>query len=128
MKSGNLVSHHIGVVPLRVERAAASVRVYPVGEKGMEWFAPGTSGTIIPNGGKGDTHIHHHYNIDARGTELGCRQPDWSRTPSFTPCGCDAIGAGQSRAITAGAHVREARYSLAVCPTDHAATAKEVLV
>lgn len=41
--------------------------MYPVGERGIEMFAPSTSGTIIPNHKLGGGSARNVYNIDARG-------------------------------------------------------------
>ena len=41
--------------------------IYPVGEQGPEFFAPGMSGTIIPNGAGGNGNTTVNYNIDAKG-------------------------------------------------------------
>lgn len=41
---------------------------YWVGEKGPEWFSPGSSGTIVPNGAGGGSSTV--YNIDARGADV----------------------------------------------------------
>jgi hypothetical protein len=39
-----------------------------VGEKGPEMLVPKSSGTIIPNHALGGGDTHHHFNIDARGS------------------------------------------------------------
>ena len=41
--------------------------LYPVNERGVEMFAPSTSGTIIPNHKLGGGGARNVYNIDARG-------------------------------------------------------------
>jgi hypothetical protein len=45
-------------------------RGYIVGERGPEWFTPGTSGYITPNGSRGAT-IAPVFHIDARGAQIG---------------------------------------------------------
>lgn len=46
---------------------------YIVGERGPEWFVPGRSGTVLPNGTApgGGTTIQQSISIDARGAEAG---------------------------------------------------------
>jgi hypothetical protein len=48
--------------------------VYPVGENGPELFAPGVSGTIIPNGVGAGGSAQVIYQIDARGADFGVEQ------------------------------------------------------
>jgi hypothetical protein len=46
-------------------------KLYQVGERGREWFAPTTHGRIIPDrGGMGGATVINN-NIDARGADLG---------------------------------------------------------
>jgi hypothetical protein len=49
-------------------------KVYEIGENGPELFAPGQSGTIIPNGGAGGATVVNNYQIDARGADIGVEQ------------------------------------------------------
>jgi hypothetical protein len=37
--------------------------MYPVGEKGPEWFTPSTAGSIVPNGGFGGARIVNQVNV-----------------------------------------------------------------
>jgi len=49
-----------------------SAHSYVVGENGPEWFTPGTSGTITPNGAGGGTVVYQ--NFDARGADVAAIQ------------------------------------------------------
>jgi hypothetical protein len=48
---------------------------YIVGERGPEWFVPGQSGTVLPNGmspgGDGGVTINQSFSVDARGADQG---------------------------------------------------------
>jgi hypothetical protein len=70
---GNFVFSLLGLIPHAEGGGVTPGNAYLVGEKGPEPFIPDGPGTIIPNGagfGKsGDTH--NHFNIDARGADLG---------------------------------------------------------
>ena len=64
----------------------AAGQSYVVGEKGPEWFTPGTSGVIHPNGttpsGGGSTTVH--INVDARGAQMGVAEQIKSALEQYT--------------------------------------------